>query len=81
MKRLGLAAITAAGALDLACVNLRFGADDKPYLVEIDTLPTLDPLLGNLPMMAQADGMTYQALVAEILHLAMERYHLADHSI
>ena len=78
IHRLAAAAIVAVGALDFACVNLRLGADGLPYLIEIDTLPTLDPILSNLYMMAQAEGMTYQALINEILHLAMGRYRLAD---
>ena len=61
---------------DVSRVDIRLGADGEPYLLEINTLPGLNPLLSDLCIMAAAEGMTHQTLITEILYLAAERYHL-----
>ena len=59
---------------DVSRVDFRLGADGEPYLLEINTLPGLNPLLSDLCIMAAAEGMSHQTLVTEILYLAAERY-------
>ena len=59
---------------DVSRVDFRLGADGKPYLLEINTLPGLNPLISDLCIMAAAEGMPYQTLISEILYLAAERY-------
>ncbi len=76
LKRLTVAAFEAIGALDVARVDFRLGADGKAYLMEINTLPGLNPALSDLCIMAQADGMPYAMLINEILKLASARYGL-----
>jgi len=61
---------------DVSRVDFRMGADGEPYLMEINTLPGLNPLLSDLCIMAAAEGMTYRTLITEILYLAAERYQL-----
>jgi len=61
---------------DISRVDFRLGADGEPYLLEINTLPGLNPLLSDLCIMAAAEGISYQILITEILYLAAERYHL-----
>ncbi|MGB6421636.1 MAG: hypothetical protein WBF05_07335, partial [Anaerolineales bacterium] len=79
--RTGLLEITqkAAQALnvdDVARVDFRLGADGNPYLIEINTLPGLNPYVSDLCIMAAAEGMLYQVLITEILYLAAERFSL-----
>jgi D-alanine-D-alanine ligase len=59
---------------DVARVDFRLGVDGEPYLLEINTLPGLNPQLSDLSIMAATEGISHQVLVTEILHLAAERY-------
>ena len=77
LKRLAVAAFEAIGALDVARVDFRLGADGQPYLIEINTLPGLNPTVSDLCIMARAEGMFYTDLINEILNLAIDRYGLA----
>jgi D-alanine-D-alanine ligase len=61
---------------DVSRVDFRVGADGEPYLLEINTLPGLNPNLSDLCIMAAAEGMSHHILITEILYLAAERYHL-----
>ena len=64
------------GVCDVARVDFRLGADGQPYLMEINTLPGLNPHLSDLCIMAAAEGMPYPVLITEILYLAAERFSL-----
>lgn len=66
---------------DVARVDFRLGSSGEPYLMEINTLPGLNPALSDLCIMAAAEGLNYQVLITEILYLAAERYGLAFSSI
>jgi D-alanine-D-alanine ligase len=74
LKRLAVAAFEAIGTLDVGRVDLRLGADGRPYLLEINTLPGLNPTVSDLCIMARADGLPYGDLINQILELAVERY-------
>ena len=76
LKRLAIATFEAIGALDLARVDFRLGADEQPYLMEINTLPGLNPTVSDLCIMARAEGIHYTDLINEILNLAIDRYGL-----
>jgi D-alanine-D-alanine ligase len=76
LGRLAVAAFEAIGALDVARVDFRLGADGRPYLMEINTLPGLNPTYSDLVIMARAEGMDYVTLINEILDLALDRYGL-----
>jgi D-alanine-D-alanine ligase len=74
MKQLAVMAFESIDALDLGRVDFRLGDDDRPYLLEINTLPGLNPTVSDLCIMARAEGMHYTDLINEILCLAIERY-------
>jgi D-alanine-D-alanine ligase len=74
LKRLTVDAFEAIGALDVGRVDFRLGRDGRPYLLEINTLPGLNPRLSDLCIMAQAEGFDYADLINEILNLALGRY-------
>jgi len=69
-------AIEALDVCDVARVDFRVGADGEIYLMEINTLPGLNPAVSDLCIMAAAEGMPYQVLINEILYLAAERFGL-----
>jgi len=67
-------AAQAVDACDVSRVDFRLGSDGKPYLMEINTLPGLNPQISDLCIMASAEGMEYTTLINEILNLALDRY-------
>jgi len=73
---LGLRAAEAIGACDVSRIDFRLGSDGRPHLMEINTLPGLNPQLSDLCIMAASEGMVYDDLISEILYLAAERYGL-----
>lgn len=63
------------GCLDVARVDFRLDAGDnnKPYILEINPLPGLNPEYSDLCIEAVADGWSYEQLVNQILDEAVER--------
>lgn len=61
---------------DVARVDFRLGANGQPYLLELNTLPGLNPQVSDLCIMAKAEGMPYNVLITEILYLAASRFGL-----
>lgn len=66
----------ALGVRDVSRIDFRTTAEGKPYLMEINTLPGLNPEVSDLCIMAASEGMAYPVLITEILYLAAERYGL-----
>jgi D-alanine-D-alanine ligase len=68
------------GCLDVARVDFRFDASDnnKPYILEINPLPGLNPDYSDLCIEAKAAGWTYEQLVNQILDEAADRYGLGS---
>jgi len=66
--------------LDVARVDFRLDANDgdKPYILEVNPLPGLNPDYSDLCIEAAADGWDYAELVNRILGEALERYQLND---
>jgi D-alanine-D-alanine ligase len=66
------------GCLDVARVDFRLDASDgdKPYILEVNPLPGLNPGYSDLCVEAAANGWTYEELINEIVDLAAERYDL-----
>jgi D-alanine-D-alanine ligase len=66
------------GCQDVARVDFRLDAHDnnKPYILEINPLPGLNPDYSDLCIEAAADGWRYEELVNRILDEAIGRYGL-----
>ena len=62
---------------DVSRVDLRVGEDGEPYFLEVNPLPGLSPLYGDLPIMAGRMGWSYDQLVKTIFHHALRRCGLA----
>lgn len=67
------------GCVDVARVDFRLDADDgdKPYILEVNPLPGLNPAISDLVLEARADGMSYTELINAILDHALVRVGLA----
>lgn len=67
------------GCLDVARVDFRLDANDgnKPYILEVNPLPGLNPHYSDLCIEAAAYGWSYEELVNGILDEALERYQLS----
>jgi D-alanine-D-alanine ligase len=76
LQRLALRAHRAIGAVDVSRVDFRLDADGNPYLLEINTLPGLNPEISDLCIMAAAENLPYNDLILEILDLAAFRFGL-----
>ena len=57
---------------------IRDSDNNKPYILEINPLPGLNPGYSDLPLEAQADGWTFGQLIIRILEEAIERYGLEE---
>jgi D-alanine-D-alanine ligase len=78
-KRIETVALQAYQALDcrdVSRVDIRVGQDGTPYFLEINPLPGLSPVYGDLPIMARRMGWSYDQLVGTIFHHALKRYGL-----
>jgi D-alanine-D-alanine ligase len=76
LQRLALRAHRAISAVDVSRVDFRLDADGNPYLLEINTLPGLNPEISDLCIMSAAEGLPYEHLILEILDLAAARFGL-----
>jgi D-alanine-D-alanine ligase len=75
---LAAATFRVTGCLDVARVDFRLDSNDgnRPYILEVNPLPGLNPGYSDLCIEATADGWTYEELINEILDLAADRYGL-----
>jgi D-alanine-D-alanine ligase len=76
LQRLALRAHKAIGAQDVSRIDFRLDSEGNPYLLEINTLPGLNPEISDLCIMANAEGLPYRDLILEILDLAASRFGL-----
>ena len=61
---------------DVSRVDIRVGEDGEAYFLEVNPLPGLSPLYGDLPIMANRMNWSYAQLVRTIFHHALKRYGL-----
>ena len=57
-------------------IMLRAQIQGQPCLMEINSLPGLTPGFSDLVVIANAEGISYQDLILEILYLGASRYGL-----
>ena len=61
------------GGRDAGRVDLRSDARQRPQLLEVNTLPGLNPVKSDLPILCRQIGMSYVELIGRILASATER--------
>jgi D-alanine-D-alanine ligase len=73
---LAAAVFRVMGANDVSRVDFRLDANDnwKPYILEINPLPGLAPVISDLVIEARADNIDHATLVNMILDAALKRY-------
>jgi len=68
-----LAAFQALGCRDYARIDLRVGMDGVPYVIDVNTLPGLEPGYSDYPKAAGAAGISYAQLIDHLLQCALRR--------
>lgn len=74
VQAVALKAARALACRDIARVDIRLSDDGIPFVLEVNPLPGLDPEESNFPIMAQAAGLTFEALIHRIVSFAVERH-------
>jgi len=68
-QEIALSAHQALGGWGFSRVDMVISPDGKPYVLELNTMPGMTEL-SDLPAEAEADGMSYDELVLEMLYSA-----------
>ncbi len=74
IQDIALRSFRALDCRDVSRVDIRLGEDQIPYFLEINPLPGLSPVYGDLVIMARSMGWDYPQLVKAIFHEALKRY-------
>jgi D-alanine-D-alanine ligase len=59
---------------DVARIDFRISSGGTPYFLEINPLPGLNPVSGDIVIMAGMMGWDYNKLIGSILDSALRRY-------
>jgi D-alanine-D-alanine ligase len=80
LRRLSAATFRAVDCKDVARIDFRLDEtqDDKPYILEINPLPGLNPNYSDLCIQALALGWEHDRLVNAIFDAALERHGLKE---
>jgi D-alanine-D-alanine ligase len=78
LKWLAASTFRVMGCLDAACIDFQLDAkdNDKPYILNVNPLPDLNPDFSDLYLAAKANHWPYDGLVNRILDEAIQRYQL-----
>ena len=74
IEEVALRSYRALECRDVSRVDIRVGEDKTAYFLEINPLPGLSPVYGDLVIMARGMGWDYARLVKTIFHQALKRY-------
>ncbi|QKQ75491.1 D-alanine--D-alanine ligase [Nostoc sp. TCL240-02] len=73
-RQLALDAYHSLGCRDAARVDLRCDVHGTLHFMEVNPLPGLHHIRSDLPIMGRLGGVTYTAIIAEIVDSAWQRY-------
>ena len=76
VEEVALAAYRALSCRDVGRVDIRLGEDGEPKFLEVNPLPGLNPVTGDLVILARAHGLGYADLIGRIVEGARERHGL-----
>lgn len=76
LQRLAWRAHVVLGGLDVSRTDIRLDAEGQPRLMEINTLPGLTPNYSDLCLQCNAQGISYEDLILEILYLGASRWNM-----
>lgn len=72
IEQVVLGAFRALGCRDYARIDVRVSSDGTPYVIDVNTLPGLEPGYSDFPKAALAAGISYVDLVGRLLGYAGE---------
>ncbi len=78
IEEVALRSYRVLGCRDVSRVDIRVDDDGTPYFLEVNPLPGLSPVYGDLPIMAKRMGWDYDQLVRAIFHHALKRNGLME---
>jgi D-alanine-D-alanine ligase len=78
IEEVALRSYRALECRDVSRVDIRVDENETPYFLEINPLPGLSPVYGDLPIMAGRMGWDYDRLVKTIFHHALRRNGLKE---
>jgi len=78
VQRVALAAHEVLGCRDFSRVDVRLDQEGRPYVLEANSLPGLDPAESNYPRMAREGGIEYPQLIGRLVELAAARARLGS---
>jgi len=73
LVRTSLSAYSALGCRDIARLDFRLTSNGEPFFLEANPLPGLNPVSGDIVILAKKMGWTHEKLILTILKHAMER--------
>ncbi|MCL2140654.1 MAG: D-alanine--D-alanine ligase [Dehalococcoidia bacterium] len=62
------------GIRDFARIDYRVDGEGRPYFLEVNPLPGLNPKSGDIVLLSQALGWSYEQLINTIINMAGGRY-------
>ena len=72
-RTIALQAWNGLGCRDLGRVDCRCDRDGRPHFLEVNPLPGLHPVLGDLVILADLAGVSYTELIESVIASAGER--------
>src|SRR5205085_1770214 len=66
VEEVALAAFKALGCRDLSRFDVRLDAAGTPNFIEVNPLPGLSPVSGDVVILSRANGWTYEKLVNRV---------------
>jgi D-alanine-D-alanine ligase len=78
IEEVALRSYRVLGCRDVSRVDIRVDQDETPYFLEVNPLPGLSPVYGDLPIMARRMGWDYGRLVKTIFLHALKRNGLME---
>jgi D-alanine-D-alanine ligase len=78
IEEVALRSYRVLGCRDISRVDIRVDENKTPHFLEINPLPGLSPVYGDLPIMAGRMGWDYGRLVNTIFHHALRRNGLKE---
>jgi len=74
VEAVALQAYRCLGCRDVSRVDVRVGADGEPKFLEVNPLPGLNHVTGDLVILSGRSGMPYEQLIGSIVNEAFRRY-------
>jgi D-alanine-D-alanine ligase len=73
VEAVALAAYKALSCRDVGRVDVRIGEDGAPKFLEVNPLPGLNPITGDLVILARGYGISYSELIGQVVESARAR--------